>query len=288
LRTSRLRAWVGAQRFFVLPLLLSFTFFGTSLAGFDPRAWAAAMLVTGSVWISSHNINNWRDFVRGVDRARGGSVAKSYTAACQILPRGLLSLRTVKLTAAGWVALSLVALACLVPARPDTLALYCLGLAMALTYTDLWKPAGLGPACAFVAFLALVSFSYSVVRPFDSTAAAAGALAGMLWSHMFLLDQLPDVRGPVRRAKNLVEMIFKAELRPSSLFWFGATAVFVMQMGFVLLGWLHGGTLLSVLSLPLAHVAGIALDFDFQRGVLVGIAWMNGFALLAGAGGMLV
>ncbi|MBW2560827.1 MAG: UbiA family prenyltransferase [Deltaproteobacteria bacterium] len=288
MKPSKLRAWITAQRFFVLPLLLSFTFFGASLAGLDPGAWATAMLVTGSVWISSHNVNNWRDFVRGVDRVRGGSVAKSYTAANQILPRGLLSVRTVKLTAAGWVALSLAALACLAPLRPDTLALYCLGLATALTYTDLWKPAGLGPACAFVAFFALVSFSYSVARPFDSTAAGAGALAGMLWFHALLLDQLPDVRGPVRRAKDLAEMAFKAELRPSSIFWFGVTAVYVMQTGFVLLGWLPSGTLLSVLSLPLAHVAGIALDFDFQRGMLVGIVWMNGFALLAGAGGMLV
>jgi len=159
---------------------------------------------------------------------------------------------------------------------------------MALTYTDLWKPAGLGFACWFLAFFALVSFSYSVARPFDSTAAGAGALAGMLLFGFFLIDQLPDVRGPVRRAKSLAEMAFKAELRPSSIFWFGATAVFVMQTGFVLLGWLPSGTLLSVLSLPLAHITGIVLDFDLHRGTPIGLMWINSFALLAGAGGMLV
>jgi len=285
----RVKAWLIAARLFVTPWIAVNALLGTSLAGFNLQAWFLAFAITTLVLVSAHFINAWRDFVKGLDRVEEGSVAKPYTAGSQVLPRGWLSLRTVKASAIALLALS----ACLMvfaPRRLDAWLLYALGVAMALTYTDFFKPRGLGEVALFLGHgFGTTTFAYSLVRPIDPTGISAGILLGMWAGIVYTIDQYTDVQTDfMKKVRNLAYMVFKANVRISQLWYFLLTATLTMQMGFVILGWLPKETLLSIFCLPLGHVAGILIDYNFERGTLLCLVNMWFFALLMSLGILLL
>lgn len=285
---KKLKAWFIAGRFFVIPIfLVPFTFFGVALADFNLHAWAVAMLVIGSVWISAHFMNDWRDYALGVDSLKGGSVAKVYTAASQVLPRGLLSVRTIQLSALAFLLTSLLAFLLLVPLRIDTVLSYCFGVVMALTYTDYIKPKRGCEIWWGLIFFCLVFFSCCVASPMNFTTIAAATTVTMVGLMLHPLDQYPDLKEPIGEVNNLGELLFKAKIKLSGVFWFLVTAMFTMQMGFILLTWLPIGTLISLFSLPLAHITGVFIDYDLKKGMPLFLLWSAIYPTLAGLGALL-
>ena len=284
---QKVKAWIVAGRVFVIPfLLIPLTFLGVALSGFDLVRWGIAMLVVGSVWMAGHYINNWRDFVLGVDKREGGSVAKAYTAAPHILPWGLLSVRTVKLTAAGFLLLGILAFSLWAPLRLDTLVLFLVGVTIALTYTDYIKPRRGSELSWFLAMFAVVAFSYSVVRPFDRTALVAGVVIGMIGPMLHVIDQVQDIK-KVIHIRSLAELVFKTRIRLSAILWFYFTAIFVLQIGFILLGWMPKGTLISIFTLPIAHIASVFVDYEIGKGAMLVLFWVASYSVLAGLGALL-
>ncbi len=262
------------------------TLLGATLAGFNLRDWILAFVITSCVLLVSHFINAWRDFVKGLDRVEGGSRVKPYTVASQVLPRGWLSLRVVKVSALAFLLLSFILVLLFAPRRFDLWILYCIGVAIALTYTDFFKPRGLGEIALFLGHgFGTTTFAYSFVKPINAEAISAGVLLGVFASVCYTIDQYQDVETDfARRVKNLAYLVFKANMRISQLWWFLVTASLTMQAGLVLMGWLPSKTMLTVFCLPLAHVVGILLDYDFSKGVLIGLLNMWLYALLMALG----
>lgn len=283
---NKLKAWFIAARLFVLPLLFAFSFFGNALAGFNVSMWAVAVIVTGSVWICAHFVNDWRDYALGVDKLNGGSTAKSYTGASQIIPLGLLSVRAVQLSAIGLLLLSAFSFALFVPLRLDTVIIYCLGVTMALTYTDYFKPRGIGEICFFIMLFSVLALSYSIVEQFNLTALAVGTLAGMIGVMLPSMDHFPDIQGPLDKVTNLAELLFKTKMRLSGMYWFLVTALFTMQMGFTILNWLPQLSLFTLFTLPLAHISGVFLDYNIRKGVPLVLLWSICYMLLGGVGAL--
>jgi 1,4-dihydroxy-2-naphthoate octaprenyltransferase len=286
---SRIRAWAISARPFAVPWMLANTLAGSALAGFSAGRWLPAFAVTTCVLLYAHFLNNWRDFARGVDRpGRGGSRAKPHTAASQLLPRGLLTVRETQASAAAFLALAALLFVLFAPARADAVLVFLLGVASASLYTDVLKPRKVGEVGLFLGHgLGTTALAYSFARPLDAAGLAAGFLLGAWAAGVYAIDQWMDITDLGRRARSVAEMIFASRLRISSYWWFLATMCWTLQAGFVLMGLLPGGTMLTVLALPLAHVTGVVLDYSLDRGIPLALACMWLFALLMAAGAAL-
>jgi 1,4-dihydroxy-2-naphthoate octaprenyltransferase len=269
--------------------LLVNTLLGVSLAGFEPVSWLLAFAITTLVLTAGHFFNAWIDYVRGFDKVEGGSKVKPYTAGSQVLPRGWLSLRTVKISTFALLAFAVFLLA-FAPVRIDVYLLFTLGVFCSFAYTLWLKPKGLGEVGLFLGHgFGTTSFAYTIAKPLDFTGLAAGILLGFWAGVIYTVDQWQDVETDfAKRVKNLAYMVFKANMRISQLWYFLLTGSYTLQFAFILLGWLPAKTLLSILILPIGHVVGIYLDYDFQKGVIMGLACMWIYAALSALGVLLL
>jgi hypothetical protein len=274
-----------ACRPFAYPWIIVNALFGSVLAGFNVASWVKSSAITICILTAGHFYNSWLDYVRGFDKADFGSKPKPYTAGSQVLPRGWLSLRTVEYSTIAWTLLSLLLMSS-VPFRLDVWLLYVLGLTCSYTYTAILKTRGLGEIGLFLGHgFATTTFSYALVKPLDATGISAGILLGFWAGVVYTVDQWMDVETDfARRVKNLAYMMFKANMRISQLWYFLLTGSYTLQFAFILLGWLPAKTLLSILILPMGHVVGILLDYNFEKGVLLGLGCMWLYALLSAIG----
>ena len=272
---NKFKAWIIAGRFFGAPWMLVNALLGVTLAGFDIVKWLHSFAITVSILVSGHYLNAWRDFAKGLDEVDEGSAAKPYTAGSQVLPHGWLSLRTIMVSAVVFLALSALLLL-FVPRRIEVYLLYGLGVSMALTYSDIFKPKGLGEIALFLGHgFGATNFAYSLVRPIDLTGLSAGFLMGFWAAIIYTIDQWQDVTTDfAMRVKTFAYMVFKSNMKISQLWYFLVTASLVTQASMVLMGWLPSRTLASIFVLPLAHVVGVLLDYDFERGVLLALVTM--------------
>jgi len=285
----RAKAWLLTCRPFVWPWLLSNTLLGATLAGFKPAKWLLAFAITTLLLTSAHFFNSWIDYVRGFDKVEGGSKPKPYTAGSQVLPRGWLSLRTVKVST--FVLLTFAVLMLIfAPVRADIYGLFALAIFCAFAYTLWLKPKGLGEIGLFLGHgFGTTSFAYSLVNPLDPTGLAAGILLGLWAGIVYTVDQLQDVETDfAKRVKNLAYMMFKAKMRVSQLWYFLVTASFTFQFGFILLGLFPVQSLLSLLILPISHVTAILLDYHFEKGVFLALACMWLYSILMSVGILLM
>ena len=134
---DKLKAWFVAGRFFAVPWLLCNTLLGVTLAGFSLYKWLLAFVITTCVLTAGHYLNNIVDYRRGLDKPEGGSKAKAYTSASQVLPSGALSVSTMVLTVFIFLLVGLTLFYCYCPHRFDILVFFVLGVAMTLGYHDL-------------------------------------------------------------------------------------------------------------------------------------------------------
>jgi len=272
---NTVKAWLIAGRFFAAPWMLVNTLLGVTLAGFNPTTWLLSFLTVLSVLTAGHFLNGWRDYVKGLDEVDEGSTAKPYTAGSQVLPQGWLSLRTVKISSIVFFVLSVLLLS-LAPRRVDVYLLYVLGVSMALTYTDLFKPRALGEVSLFLGHgLGSTCFAYSLVKPVDLTGLSAGVLLGFWAGIVHTIDQWQDVTTDFsQKVKSIAFMVFKANMKISQLWYFLITGSIVMQLGMVLMGLFPPETLATIFILPLAHITGILLDYQFNKGVMLALLTM--------------
>ena len=270
---NKLKAWIIAGRFFAAPWILVNTLLGVKLAGFNFKAWILGFIIVFSALLASHYLNAWRDYVKGFDKPENGSKAKPYTAASQVLPQGWLSLKEVKLSTFAFFALSIIIFILYAPKRLDTIALFIMGLFIAATYSDWWKPKGFGEVALFLGHgFGASTFAYSLIKPITAEALATGTLLGLLAGVAYTVDQWQDVETDfARRVKNYAYLIAKAEMRLSTFFYFAVTAVVTIHLAFVLMGILRASTLKALLLMPLFHFAGVLLDYQFEKGVWVAL-----------------
>jgi len=287
---EKIIAWFVSLRPFVLPWMLVNTLLGVALAGFDFSGWILAFGITTSILLAGHLLNNIRDFQRGLDRVEEGSEEKAYTSASKILPSGILSVRTMLISALAFVGFGTALLLIYCPIRSDVWLLFFLGLVMICTYHDFFKPRGLPEIPLFLGHgLATTAFAYGLVEPVSLTAVSAGILLGLFAASASTLDAWKDVETDyARKVKGLAWTIAQANL-PISQFWLGSLMmIYAVQMGMVLMGLLPTMTLLTVFLLPLGHLTGIILERDFDKGVMLVLLTMWLFALLAALGVLLL
>lgn len=283
---SKLKAWITAGRFFVLPWMCFNTLLPIYLAGFSFFTWLLAFVITSSVLIAGHFINNWRDFARGIDKVEEGSAAKPYTGACEILPKGLLSVRTMIYSGFGFLAFAWFLLFITFP-KPEVMLLFWVGVALSLTYTDFFKPNGWGEAALFLGHgFSVTTFAYVLVKPLALEAVAVAVLLG-LWAALALtMDQYPDAK--IHGARGLVNLVFKADLKPSQYVWFAVSGVYTIQVGFTVMGLLPSAMLLTVLLLPFIHLTTLVLDTNFPKGMVMLLLSMFFYPLFATVGLILI
>ena len=280
---SKAKWMFWAARPFAIPWVFVNTLLGATLAGIDWLKWFVAFVIVGMVLVASHYINSWRDFVRGFDKLDEGSTAKSYTSASQILPRGLLDTSDVTRGALVLLALAIALMVVYAPKRIDVWGLFALGIFLAVTYTDFWKTRGLGELALFLGHgWGTTTFTYSLIKPIDVEGIMVGVLLGILAALVYTLDQYPDVETDFgKKAKDLAYLMFKAEVKPSSYLWFSASAVAFLTVVFVLLGWLPREILVGLLCMPIFHIAGLVIDYDYEKGTLIGLVAVWLYPLLA-------
>jgi len=276
-----IKAWLICARLFGLPWIATNVLVGVSLAGFSLEKWLLSFLVVGSVLISAHFFNAYYDFVKGFDKVKGGSKPKPYTAGSQVLPRGWLSLRAVKISTFAWLIISLI-LMFFTPRRIDVYLLYALGVFVAFAYSIWFKPKGLGEIALFLGHgFGACTFAYSMVKPVTFEAVAAGTLLGMWAGMMYTIDQWIDTETDfAKRVKNFAYIVARANMRISLFYYFAVTAIITMHFGFVLMGLLPTSTLKTILLLPLFHFTGVLLDYHFEKGVLMALLGMLFYPIL--------
>ena len=281
---NKIKAWFIAIRVFALPWMLVNTLFGVCMAGFSLEKWLLAFGISSAILMTAHLINSWRDFVKGLDRINGSKV-KPYTAGSQVLPRGWLTLKEVQISAILMLSISTLLMS-LAPIRLDTILLYLLGVAIALTYTDFFKPRGLGEIALFLGHgFGTTSLAYSLIKPLDFKGLAVGIMLGFWAGIVYTVDQWQDVETDfAHRVKNLAYIVFKANMKISQVWYFLVTGSIVMQLAFVLMGIMPPKTLITIFLLPLEHIAGIMLDYQFEKGAFLALTSMWLFPVVASIG----
>ncbi|MDI6886732.1 MAG: hypothetical protein QMD22_10440, partial [archaeon] len=155
----------------------------------------------------------------------------------------------------------------------------------ATSYAPFFKKHNIGEICWGLALFGMGIFCYLLVKDFDMCCMSISTLLAFLVFSFYIVDQLPDVKGPTEKMKGLIGSIVNGGIKPSSFFWFSVTACYILQFGFVLLNWLPFGTLFSIFSLPLAHITGVMVDYRIEQGAKLGLLWMIAFVLGMGFGG---
>jgi len=268
---NRAKAWLVASRPFIIPFWLAGTAMGVAFAGWDTQAWLAASFIVVLIGLSAHYINNWRDYTKGLDKLEEGSKPKVYTAANQILPTGILSVEDMQMAAVFCLVIAFI-IAGVFLRRIDQILMFLAGLTAAIGYTDFFKPKGFGEIALFLGHGGVAPFAYTLVKPFDVTALGLWVINGMTIALLYTIDQLPDVETDfMRRVKSLAYYVMNAEIRPSQIIWFAASAVTVLSVCMVVLGWMPKEIIYIAFTLPLWHICGIVIDNDFEKGVFIGL-----------------
>jgi len=269
LNSEKIKAWFVSLRAFAIPWTGTNCLLGVALAGFGLSAWILAFGITTSILFAAHQLNSVRDFKKGLDKLEEGSEEKAYTSAQKILPKGILSVKTMLLSALAFVAFGVSLLLAFCPIRWDVWLIFFLGLTMTCSYHDFWKPRGLPEVALFLGHgFAVTAFAYCLVAPISLEAVSAGILLGIFAASASTVDAWKDIETDyAKKVKGLAWNIAQANL-PISQFWMGSIVmIYTVQIGMVLLGLLPNMTLLTVFLLPLRapreHPFGVELR---QRG----------------------
>lgn len=279
---NKMKAWIIAGRFFAAPWIAVNTLLGVKLAGFDLNAWVLSFSIIFSLLLSSHYINAWRDYVKGIDSVKDGSSAKPYTSASQVIPRGWLSVTEAKISAVVFLLIAVMLFILYAPKKPDTIVLFALAVFVAVTYTDLFKPKGLGEIALFLGHgVSTTTLSYSMLTSVDITGISAGVLMGLFAGLGYTIDQWQDVETDfTKRIRNYAQIISQTSISISTFYYFAITAVVTIHLAMVFIGFLPQYTVKAVLLLPLFHFTGVMLEYRFEKGILLALLGMWLYPLL--------
>jgi len=286
-----LLAWIISTRFFAVPWVFLYTLFGSLLAGFtDPRAGVGAAITASLALLVAHFRNNYRDVELGLDRyvdspeeaRRVISMAKPYTAAAWLVPLRITPVWFQKANELLFLALTLAAYTLLVGplSKPWTIPFLLAGLAMALMYTDFFKPRRLGEVAGFIGHgMGTVTFGYLSQSPDIVTAVIAGIPTGLISALAFTVDQYVDLKESdfLAKARALYEVWFNARLPLSLLVIASALAYYQLVIAWVAAGVYPRGVLVSLATLPLIIYWSAMLEWNREkalRNLALTIVWL--------------
>jgi 1,4-dihydroxy-2-naphthoate octaprenyltransferase len=225
--------------------------------------------ITTSLVATSHFVNNWRDYVKGLDKVEKGSTAKSYTSASQLIPMGLMTVQENKALALFSQMLG-VLLFFFVPHNIFTITFFLLGSVLAWTYTDFFKPKGIGEVALFLGHgFGTAMFAFSLVRIPNIMAISLGILLGLWASFMLTLDQYPDVKNSdfEKRIRNMASLLVGSDLKPGEFIMGASILIYIVQIGFVFLHWLPIYSLATFILLPVLHLNSLLIQNNYGKGM---------------------
>lgn len=279
---DKFELWLISGRHFTLPMLFAFTFFAIVVAEGTLMDWVWTTLIIGTLWTASHYFNNYFDWRSGIDRISGGSIAKSYSASPLVLPYKLLSPTTVIVSAWAFVILSGIFL--FISAAPLRIyPFWVIGAFCAIFYTTVFKTRKIGVICVWLSFFSLGCAAYFFVNPYNMNGVMVGFFPAIMIFTMWTFNQIADENAPIEKAKGLIEKFVKGGTKQSSFFWFSVCSIFIIQFSAALLGWLPEGIMLSIFALPIAHLAGITIDYE-EKGAILVILWITLHTFFMGLG----
>jgi len=282
---DRLYIYFIASRPFTVPWITANTFAGCMLAGFDLYTFILASLIANIGLFTVHYWNNLRDWARGVDKLEpGGSVAKPYTAASQLIPYGLMAWWENAILGALCLATATALFVLFAPKTVYTVALFAMGVFLVATYTDLFKPRGLGEVALFLGHgFGVSTFAYALTLGYvDLKAVSLGTILGLHAASFYTIDQWQDavVSGFKGRVSSLAELLVGAKVSISQYYYGAITGIVAIHIAFVLMGLLPASTLKAILLLPLFHITGLMMEYRFIQGVLLGLTGMVLYPIL--------
>lgn len=211
-------------------------------------------------------LNNIRDFEKGLDQFGGGSKEKSYTSASKVLPSGIIAPRSMAVVAVVLIFFSISLMVLFSPIRWGAWAGFFIALAVAVSYTDFWKPIGLPELALFFAFgIAPATIGYAFVEPLAPKALFMGVLLGALFSVATTIDQWQDVETDSQK-RGLAKTINQTDLTISQFWYIGVTSVYVLQTILIALNLIPLSFLATITVLPLAYLTGVTLTRDLEKG----------------------
>jgi len=271
-------AWLISARLIAVPWVFLYTLFGALVAGVRDWGSAVGACVTVSlVLLASHFINNYRDVVRGVDRYVDDprearkiiSTLKPYTAAAWVVPLRITGIWFQKASAIVMLAASAIVYVLFVHSGPLTLGLYLLGVFMALTYTDFWKPMRLGEVAAFLGHgFATSAFGFLSQSGDVLAAMLVGVVPGFISALAYSVDQYADIKTDfVERVRSIAEAWFNSKL-PLGLYIIAIVGFFYHLITvWVALGIYPRGVLLTYVLVPFFLITAARVEYDREKGI---------------------
>ncbi|MEM1522280.1 MAG: hypothetical protein QXU69_04600 [Thermofilaceae archaeon] len=273
-------AWIVSARPFAAPWVALFTLFGALLAGvssFD-RA-IASCAVSVLLLLASHFNNNYRDVELGIDRyvdspdeaERIISSVKPYTAASWLVPLRITGTRFQKSNEALMIALAIVTYLKYfhndVEILMATLPVLALGVALARTYTSVFKRRGLGELAVFLGHgFGTSALGYLSQRVDPVNAVLVAIPTGLISALAYSVDQFVDIRTDfVRRVRSMYESWFNSRM-PLGLYVLISVSMWLnIVVAWVAAGIYPRGVLLVLSIVPLALFLAPQLEYDRHR-----------------------
>lgn len=282
----KVASWISAGRFVFFPWILLNSLFGAVLGGFQLFDWFFSFLVSFSMLTMGHYINDWRDFVNGLDKMKDGSKEKPYTDAPEILPRGLLSLNTIKISALFFGIAGIILLVICFEFNVDTYLFFVIGALTSLTYTDFAKPQGIGEIYLFLGHgFSTVCFTYSIINGIDLVGLLGGCLLGFWAATAYTVDQWKDIQVDYDNGiSTLAHKLSKNGVEVSHWWMFVVFGSLLIQAVLIVLHVLSIMTGITILIIPLAWVIKNKLKENFDEGLLLVLVcmWLYTTLLIAG------
>jgi hypothetical protein len=164
------------------------------------------------------------------------------------------------------------------PKTVYTVALFAMGVFLVATYTDGFKSRGLGEVALFLGHgFGVSTFAYVLTLGYlDLKAAALGTILGLHAASFYTIDQWQDAvtSGFKGRVSSLAELLVGSKVSISQYYYGAITGIVAIHIAFVLMGLLPASTLKAILLLPYFHLAGMMMEYKFEKGVLLGLIGM--------------
>lgn len=281
-------AWIISARLFALPWCGLYTCFGALLAGVsNPVSMLGSILTVVFVLLAAHFFNNYMDVVLGVDKVidnleeaeRKVSSIKPYTAAAWLVPLKITSIEFQKTNAYIMLLLSAISYVFLVPVTPATLALYLLGVSIAILYTPFFKPKRLGEVACFLGHgFSTVAFGYLSQSPNILHALLASIPIGLISGLAYSVDQFMDIKTDfVERVGSIYESWFNSKMPLGLYVLLIVIFYFNMLIAWVAADIYPSGTLLTLAITPIILFRAPALEWDRERAlrdIMFATVWM--------------
>lgn len=233
--------WGISARWFACIWTLLSALFGILFARmFVAVDWISALYaigVTQSLLLSSHFMNNYRDYKLGRDKDIRPEDVKDYTGASALVPLGITSVHFQRASMVAFIFLSAMFMYPLLFLDwwTQMLIMFFIGAFISLSYTDLFKPNGMGELGVFLGqCLGVALFCYVSQKPLELGTwwHSVFAMVPISFSGAFFysIDQYQDAETDMtHRVRNWGILLFRSRLPLGLYILIGYTFVLFIQ-----------------------------------------------------------